>query len=136
MSFKSNDKQLLKKYNQKWKKVETLLKIEFDSKPVHGDDNKYIKTKVKIFNNSMITNFQGKKMLIEKALCKCLSIIMIDSVIKAKKKYYPQILLEECKYEQEKIKMKNLIDDDLEKNESDESDSETESDIDNFEYDE
>ena len=136
MSFKSNDKQLLKKYNQKWKKVETLLKIEFDSKPVHGDDNKYIKTKVKIFNNSMITNFQGKKMPIEKALCKCLSIIMIDSVIKAKKKYYPQILLEECKYEQEKIKMKNLIDDDLEKNESDESDSETESDIDNFEYDE
>ena len=136
MSFKSNDKQLLKKYNQKWKKVETLLKIEFDSKPVHGDDNKYIKTKVKIFNSSMITNFQGKKMLIEKALCKCLSIIMIDSVIKAKKKYYPQILLEECKYEQEKIKMKNLIDDDLEKNESDESDSETESDIDNFEYDE
>ena len=98
MSFKSNDKQLLKKYNQKWKKVETLLKIEFDSKPVHGDDNKYIKTKVKIFNNSMITNFQGKKMPIEKALCKCLSIIMIDSVIKAKKKYYPQILLEECKY--------------------------------------
>ena len=136
MYFKCNDKQLLKKYNQKWKKVEMLLKIELDSKPVYGDDNKYIKTKVKIFNNSMITNFQGKKMLIEKALCKCLSIIMIDSVIKAKKKYYPQILLEECKYEQEKIKMKNLTDDDLEKNESDESDSETESDIDNFEYDE
>ena len=124
------------KNNQIRKKVEKLLKIEFDSKPVYGDDDKYIKTKVKIFNNSMITNFQGKKMPIEKALCKCLSIIMIDSVIKAKKKYYPQILLEECKYEQEKIKMKNLIDDDLEKNESDESDSETESDIDNFEYDE
>ena len=117
------------------KKVETSLKIEFDSKPVYGDDNKYIKTKVKIYN-SMITNFQGKKMPKEKALCKCLSIIMIDSVIKAKKKYYPQILLEECEYEQEKIKMKNLIDDDLVKNESDESESETESDVDNFEYDE
>ena len=50
----------------------------------------------------------------EKAPCKCLSIIMLDSVIKAKKKYYPQTLLEECKYEQEKIKMENLIDDDLE----------------------
>ena len=49
----------------------------------------------------MITNFQGKKMPKEKALCKCLSIITIDSGIKAKKKYYPQILLEECKYEQE-----------------------------------
>ena len=27
MYFKCNDKQLLKKYNQKWKKVEMLLKI-------------------------------------------------------------------------------------------------------------
>ena len=48
---------------------------------------------------------------------------MLDSVIKAKKKYYPQTLLEECKYEQEKIKMENLIDDDLEKPESNECDS-------------
>ena len=71
----------------------------------------------------MITNFQSKKMPKEKAPCKCLSIIMLDSVIKAKKKYYPQTLLEECKYEQEKIKMENLIDDDLEKCLSDESDN-------------
>ena len=40
---------------------------------------------------------------------------MLDSIIKAKKKYYPQTLLEECKYEQKKIKIENLIDDDLEK---------------------
>ena len=51
----------------------------------------------------------------EKAPCNCLSIIMLDSVIKTKKKYYPQTLLEECKYEQKKIKIENLIDDDLEK---------------------
>ena len=51
--------------------------------------------------------------------------------IEAKKKYYPQMLLEECNYEQERIKIENLIDDDLEKSESDESDSETESDNDN-----
>ena len=62
-----------------------------------------------------------KKIPKEEAPCKCLSIIMLDSVIKAKKKYYPQTLLEECKYEQEKIKMENLIDDDLEKSLSDES---------------
>ena len=59
----------------------------------------------------------------EKAPCKCLSIIRLDSVIKSKKKYYPQALLEECKYEQEK--MENLIDDDIEKSESDESDSDS-----------
>ena len=50
---------------------------------------------------------------------------MVDSVIKAQKKYYPQTLLEECKYGQERIKMENLIDDDLEKSESDESDSDS-----------
>ena len=78
----------------------------------------------------MITNFQSKKMPKEKVPCKCLSIIMLDSVIKAKKKYYPQTLLEECKYEQEKIKMENLTDDDLEKTLSDESDSESDKDND------
>ena len=49
----------------------------------------------------------------EKSQCKCLSIIILDSVIKANKKYYPQIFLEECKYVQEKIKIENYIDDDL-----------------------
>ena len=73
----------------------------------------------------------------EKAPCKCLSIIMLDSVIKANKKYYPQTLLEECKYIQEKIKTENYINDDLEKSESDsDSNDETESDIDNNEYEE
>ena len=62
---------------------------------------------------------------------------MLDSFIKAMKKYYPQTLLEECKYEQERIKIENLIDDDLEKSDSDsDSNDETESDIDNDESDE
>ena len=43
----------------------------------------------------------------EKVPCKCLSIIMLDSVIEAKNKNYPQTLLEECKCEQKKIKMEN-----------------------------
>ena len=73
----------------------------------------------------------------EKAPCKCLSIIMLDSVIKANKKYYPQTFLEECKYVQEKIKTENYIDEDLEKSESaSDSNGEKESDIDNDEYDE
>ena len=86
MSFKTKDKQLLKKYNQIWEKVEKILKIEFDSKPVYGNDDKYIKTKIKVYAGSMITNFQNNKMPKEKAPCKCLSIIMLDSVIKGIKK--------------------------------------------------
>ena len=58
----------------------------------------------------------------EKTPCKYLSIK--NYVIKAKKKYYLQTLLEECKYEPKKIKMQNLINDDLEKCSSDESDNE------------
>ena len=104
MSFRVNNKQLLKNYNKIWEKVEKLMKIDFESKPVYGDDNKYIKTKIKIYAGSMIINFHNKKMTQEKAPCKCLSIIMIDSVIKANEKYYPQTFLEECKYVQEKIK--------------------------------
>ena len=61
MSFKISDKQLLRKYNQIWKKVEKLLKIEFNSKPVYGDDEKYIKTKIKTYGDSVITNFHNKK---------------------------------------------------------------------------
>ena len=100
MSFRVKDKQLLiiKNYNKIWEKIEKLMKIDFESKSVYGDDDKYIKTKTKTYEKSIITNFHNKKTPKEKASCKCLSIIMIDSVIKANKKYYPQTLLEECKY--------------------------------------
>ena len=79
------------------------MKIEFDSKPVYGDNDKYIKTKIKIYGGSVKTNFQGKKMRKEKAPCKSLSI-MLDFVVKVKKKYYPQTLSEQCKSELKKDK--------------------------------
>ena len=64
--------------------------------------------------------FKAKKSLKKKAPC-----TILDSVIKANKKYYPQTLLKECKYEQETTKVENLIDDDLDKSESDDSDSDS-----------
>ena len=130
MSFIVKDKQLLKKYTKIWETIEGLMKINFESKPVYGEDVKYIKTKIKTYAGSIITNFHNKKMPKEKAPCKCLSIIMIDSVIKVNKKYYLQTVLEECKYVQEKIKVKNYINQDLENSDSN---NETESDIDNEE---
>ena len=92
MSFKANNKQLLKSYNKIWEKVEKLLKIDFESKPVCGDDDKYIKTKIKIYADRMITNSHNKNIPKEKAQCKCLSIITLGSVIIANKKYYAQTL--------------------------------------------
>ena len=56
---------------------------------------------------------------------------MLDSVIRANKKYYPQILLEECKYDIKKNKMENLINDDLDPSSSDDSDSESDNEFDN-----
>ena len=53
---------------------------------------------------------------------------MLDSVIRVNKKYYPETLLEECKYQIKKIKMENLINNDLKPSLSD---NETDSDSDN-----
>ena len=134
MSFSVNIKQLLKNYEKIWKKTEELMNINFESRPIYGDNDKYIKIRIKVYADSIITNFHKNKIPKEKAPCECLSIIMLDSVIKANKKYYPQILKGECKYLQEKIKTDNYIDEDLEKSESDRgSNNETEPDINNDE---
>ena len=57
-----------------------------------------------MYEDRVKTNFEGKKIPKENASYKCLSLIVLDSVIRANKKYYPQTLLEECKYEIKKKK--------------------------------
>ena len=135
MSLNVNDKQLFKNYNKIWKKTERLMSINFDTKTVYGNDDKYIKTKIKTYKDSITTNFYNKngseKIPEEKVPHKCLSIIILDSVIYAYEKYYPQVFLEECKYVQEKIKTKNYIDEEL-KSESD-NDNDNDTDTDNEE---
>ena len=42
------------------------MKKNFESKPVYGDDDKYIKTKMKIYDGGMVTKFQCKKCLKKK----------------------------------------------------------------------
>ena len=61
MPFRANNKQLLQKYNEIWEKVEKLLRKDFESKHVYGDDDKYIKTKIKIYADNVITNFHNKR---------------------------------------------------------------------------
>ena len=96
------DKQLLKNYNKIRKRIQKLMKIDFNTKTAYGDDHKYIKAKIKTYKDSIITNFYNKngskKIPEEKVPHKCLSIIIRDSVIYAYQKYYPQAFLEECKY--------------------------------------
>ena len=47
MSFKASDDKLLKKYTKIWERVSSLMNIKFDSEPVYGDNDKYIKTRIK-----------------------------------------------------------------------------------------
>ena len=56
---------------------------------------------------------------------------MLESVIRINKKYYPQTLLEKCKYVMRKNKMVKLINDDLDLSLSDESDNATDNESDN-----
>ena len=121
MPFKVSYNKLLKKYNKIWEKISNLMNIEFDSEP-DADNDKYIKTKIKLYGDKINTNFQDKKIPKENASCKCLSLIMLDSVIRANKKY-PHTFLEECKYEIKKYKMENLINDDLDLSSCDEFDN-------------
>ena len=106
------------------------MNIEFDSEPVYGDVGKYIKTKIKIYGDRVNTNFKGKKVPKENASYKFISLIRLDSVIRVNKKYYPQTLLEECKYVIRKNKMENLINNDLCLSSSDESDNESDNESD------
>ena len=106
------------------------MNTEFDSEPVYGDSDKYLKTKIKSYGDKVNTNFQNKKIPKENVSYKCLPLTMLDSVIRVSKKYYPQILLQECKYEIKKTKMENLIND-LDLSSSDnESDNETDNETD------
>ena len=125
MCFKVSNNKLLKKYKKIWEKVGNLLNIKFDSQPIYGDVDKYIKTKIKIYGDRVNTNFQGQKVPKENSSYKCISLIMLDSVIRVNKKYYPQTLLEECKYVTRKNKIENLINHDLTLSSSDESDNES-----------
>ena len=67
------------------------MREKFDSKLFYGnDDNKYIRAKIKTFNDSIISNFHNKKVPEEKIPYKCLSIIVLDSILETDKKYYLQ----------------------------------------------
>ena len=60
MSLLIKDIQLLKNDNKIWKKIEKLIKIDFDTKTTDGDYDKYIKTKIKTYKENVSTNFYNK----------------------------------------------------------------------------
>ena len=103
MNLLVHDDEVLKKYNKIWDKISNLLKKGINSERVYND--KYIKIKIKIYNYRINTNFQGNKIPKDNECCACLSVVLLDSVVNVDKKYYAQIVLEECKYAVKKKKI-------------------------------
>ena len=89
MSFVTNNKEIYKKYNEIWEVVRKLLKLKFFVNPVR--DNKYIISKLKIFNKINRTTFTDNVVPIEKNHYICIPAIDIDSVLKIDKRAYPQV---------------------------------------------
>ena len=44
-----------------WKKVQKLMGIDFNTKPTYDDNEKYIKTEIKTFEDNITTNVYNKK---------------------------------------------------------------------------
>ena len=95
MSFLIEDDELFKKYNEIWEKGKSSIKKEFSSKPVYNE--KYLKAKIKSYNRKINTNFHNNEILREGSQFICLSVILIDSIFRIGKNYYPQVFWEERK---------------------------------------
>ena len=109
--------ELLEKYNKIWEKVRNNIKKEFDSESVCNE--KYVKAKVKSFNERINTHFRNNKIPKEGFQFIWLSVILIDSVFIIGKSYYPQVFLKECKYVGKEKKMPEFVTDDISSDDSD-----------------
>ena len=135
------EKTTFRKLQQNMEKTERLMSIDFESETTYGDDDdKYIKAKIKTYKDSLNTTFcnkiGSKKVTKENIPHECLSVIVIDSILYAYEKYYPQTFLEEYKYAKTNVKTNNYIDKELKLESDSDSDSniyigESDSDSDN-----
>ena len=126
MSFMVKDDNVLDKYNKIWGKIKDNLNIKSLSMPVY--DKTYIKVKVREFDGKIKTNFLGDGVPKEDMHYICIACI-IDSVMRMKKKNYPQVSLEECKCKVKKIQMPRFINVELESDSESDSEAESKSDI-------
>ena len=77
MNLLVKDEKTLKKYLKIWNKIKSLIKKELNSELVYND--KDFKTKKKIYNDRVYTNFQHK-IPKDNEYYACLSVILLDSI--------------------------------------------------------
>ena len=83
MSFKIEDDNIFLKYNEICNKIKKTLNIKLHIQPIY--DEKYIKNKVKTFNDVINTVFLDNKVPKEGINYICIAAINIDSVMKIDK---------------------------------------------------
>ena len=130
ISFKMESEDVYLKYTEIWNKIKSVLNVKFHSQLIY--DDKYIKTKVKPFNNTINTMFSGDAIPKERIYYVCIILLclyyliifillclyyvyyyLIDSVLRTDKKNYPQVYLEQCKYKIKKRELISFIDDEV-----------------------
>ena len=72
-------------------------------------NEKYLKAKIKSYNGKINTNLHNNKIPKEGSQFICLSVILIDSVLRTSKNFYPQVFLEECKYAVKEKRCLNIL---------------------------
>ena len=86
-------------------------------------DAKYLKTKIKSYDDKITTNFYGKAPK-KRYECVCFSAIVINSVFKLCKSYFRQTFLEECKHKIKKKVIKSFVENDRESSSSNDNSEE------------
>ena len=120
MSFLIEDEDVYLKYAGIWNKIKKLLSVKFNSQPIH--DDKYIKTKVKTFGETINTLFSNNRVPKERSYYICIVAICVDSVLKIKGRNDPQVYLEQCKYKEKQKKIADFIGDEVSLSSSDTDD--------------
>ena len=73
MNHSVKDEKILKKYLKIQNKIKSLIKKELNCEPMYND--KYIKTKIKIYKDKVYRNFQHHKTPKDNEYCACLSVL-------------------------------------------------------------
>ena len=81
---------------------------------VNSISRKYLKAKIKSYNGKININFHDNETPREGSQCICLSVILINSVCKTGKNYYPQVFLEKRNYVIKNKKIPKYIIDNIE----------------------
>ena len=130
MTFVTDNENVYDKSNEIWEVIRKLLKMKFAGNPVR--DDKYLVTKLKIFNKINRATFNNKNNIpIERNHYICIPGIDIDTVLKIdNERAYPQAYLEQCKYKLKKRKIVNYIDDEIIDDDDDDDDDDNNNDDD------